>query len=66
MKATQSSDDWTPLAGMTKRTCAACRKPFASRGLLTCASCLANPRRRPSESAFDAVGLRPARPKRPG
>jgi hypothetical protein len=58
-KSKVSTDDWTPPAGMTKRVCADCEKPFSSRALSRCANCISiaphrkmrardDPRRRPT------------------
>jgi hypothetical protein len=41
LKTPSPDDDWTPPAGTTKRLCPDCRNWFASRGALSCPTCLA-------------------------
>lgn len=61
------ADTWQPPAGMVRLVCnGPCGKPFASRGLRTCANCIAKARRPRAEGPLDGAGLRPARPKRTG
>jgi hypothetical protein len=67
-KISADADDWTPPAGMTKRVCLDCKKPFSSRGLSRCANCIAlAPQRRMragDDDPFLDAGQRPARPMR--
>lgn len=65
-----SEADWTAPPGTVKRECPSCTRYFASRdGARKCPTCLTvNGRVRPrsSESPYEAVGIRPARPNRRG